>query len=126
MKKSVGFFIAILAAVAGIVSIVMYGSSMVTTQKTYVFLVAAVVVALAGALLASKMPICNWAAPVAAALAAAGIGWSITVMADPIGYVISGLYTMADIQGWVNFMIAACIAWFLYLVASFAGMAKEA
>ena len=126
MKKSVGFYIEILAAIVGIVSIVMYGSSMVTTQKTYVFLVAAVVVALAGALLAPKMPICNWAAPVAAALAAAGIGWGVTVMADPIGYVISGLYTFADIQGWVIFVAVAGVAWLLYLVASFAGAAKEA
>ena len=125
MKKSVGFFIEIIAAIVGIVSVVLYGSSLVTTQSAYIFLIAAVVVALVGAFGAQKMPICNWAAPVAAALAAAGIGWSVTVMADPIGYVISGLYSMDDIKSWITFVVVAGIAWLLYVIAGFAGMSKE-
>ena len=127
MKKSVGFFIEILAAIVGIVSVVLYGSSYMTSQNAYIFLIAAVVVALVGALGAQKKPeICNWAAPVAATLAAAGIAYSITVMSDAIGYVISGLYSMDDIKSWITFMVVACIAWLLYLIAGFTGMAKEA
>ena len=127
MKKSFGLFVELIAAIVGIVSIVMYGGSLVKTQNTYIFLIAAVVVAVIAAIGAQKNPgVCNWGAPIAAALAAAGIGYSITVMSDAIGYVISGLYTMDEIRGWVNFMIAACIAWLLYMIAGFTGMAKEA
>ena len=127
MKISFGLIVELAAAVVGIVSVVMYGSSLVTTQNAYIFLIAAIVVAVVAAIGAQKMPkVCNWGAPIAAALCAAGIGYSITVMVDAIGYVISGLYSMDDIRTWVNFMIAAGVSLLLYIIAGFTGMAKEA
>lgn len=126
MKRNTGFYIAVIAAVVGIVSIIMYGSSLNKSQNTYIFLIAAAVVACAAALLSKKSPgICNWGGAAAAALAAVGIGYSITVMADAIGYVISGLYSFDTLQGWIRFMIAAGISWLLYIIAGFTGMARE-
>ena len=62
---------------------------------------------------------------VAALLACAGIAYSATVMADPIGYVIAGLYSMDTLTGFITFGVVALAAWLLYIVAGFTGMAKE-
>ena len=123
MKKSIGFYIGVIAA---IVSVVMYGSSLNTSQNAYIFLIAAAAVALVAAILGAKLPgICNWGGAAAAALAAVGIGYSITVMADAIGYVVSGLYSFDTLQGWIRFMIVAGISWLLYIIAGFTGVAGE-
>jgi hypothetical protein len=127
MKRTIGFYIEFAAAVVGIVSALLYGTSMITTNKTYIFIIAAAVVAVASAFAATKMPkIFNWGAVVAAALMAAGIAYSITVMSDTIGYFISGLYTIDDLKTWITFMFVACISWLLYFIAGFFGMVKEA
>jgi hypothetical protein len=47
-------------------------------------------------------------------------------MSDPIGYFISGLYTIDDLKTWITFMFVACISWLLYFIAGFFGMVKEA
>ena len=60
-----------------------------------------------------------------AALAAAGIGYSITVMVDAIGYVISGLYSFDTLRSWITFLVAADISLLLYIVSCFTGIAKE-
>lgn len=127
MKRTIGFYIEFAAAVVGIVSAVLYGGSMIKTKSAYIFVIAAAVVAVLSAFAATKLPkVFNWGAPLAACLMAAGIAYSITVMSDPIGYYISGLYIIEDLRGWITFMIVAGIAWLLYLIASFTGMVKEA
>ncbi len=127
MKRTIGFYIEFAAAVVGLVSAVLYGSSMITTKNAYVFIIAAAVVAVISAFAAGKTPkLFNWGAPVAAALMAAGIAYSITVMSDPIGYFISGLYTIDDLRTWITFMVVAGISWLLYMIAGFTGMVREA
>ena len=126
-KKSIGFFILAAAAAVSIVSIVLYGSSYSTTPKAYAFMAAAAVVA-AAALVVGQMTgnrICNWAGIAAAALMAAGLGWSLTVMVDAIGYVISGLYQFSTLQSYITFAICAGIGWFLYMVSGFTGILKK-
>lgn len=125
-KLSIGFFAMFAAIIVGIVSIVLYGNAYITSQPAYKFMIAAAVVAAISLLGAQKLPkIFNWGAPIAALLFAAGIGYSATVMADPIGYVISGLYNFDTLRGYISFCVAAVIAWVLYLAAGFMGMAKE-
>ena len=61
----------------------------------------------------------------AAALAACGLAFSATVMADPIGYVISGLYSADTLTGYIYFAVVAAIAWVLYLAVGFMGIENE-
>lgn len=125
-KRKAGFFVMCAAAVIGIVSIIMYKGAYVTSNEAYICLVAAAVVGAASAFLAPKMPkIFNWGAPVAAALAACGLAFSATVMADPIGYVISGLYSADTLTGYIYFAVVAVAAWVLYLAVGFMGIGNE-
>lgn len=126
-KKSFGFFILAIAAIAAIVGIVLYGSSYSTTPKAYGFMIAAVVVAVLALIvgLVTGNRISNWAGVIAAALMAAGLGWSLTVMVDAIGYVISGLYQFSTLQSYITFAICGGIAWLLFVVSGFAGILKK-
>lgn len=125
-KKSAGMIIMCIAVVVCIVSVILYGKSYNTTKNAYIFLIASAVVGLISALGAQKLPkLFNWGAPIAAVLACAGIAYSATVMADPIGYVIAGLYSMDTLTGFITFGVVALVAWLLYIVAGFTGMAKE-
>lgn len=125
-KKGPGIVFAVLSALAGIVAAVLYKGSYNTTIGSWVCLIAAVVVA-ALSLIGSRgnAKIWNWGASVAAVLTAAGIALSVTVMADPIGYVISGLYPPETLTGYITFGVAACAAWLLCLITGFTGVAKE-
>jgi hypothetical protein len=127
MKRTIGFYIEFAAAVVGLVSAGLYGSSMIITKNTYTFIIAAAAVAIISSFAATKNPkVFNWGAPLAACLMAAGIAYSITVMSDPIGYFISGLYTINDLKTWITFMIVAGVSWLLYMIAGFTGMVREA
>ena len=125
-KLGFGFFLMCAALIVAIVSVVLYGNSYVTTPEAYKFMIAAIVagaVALIGSFFLPK--VFNWCTIVAALLMAAGIAYSITVMADPIGYVISGLYEASTLTGWITYIIVAAVSWLLLLVTGFAGVAKE-
>lgn len=125
-KVGIGFFIMCLAVITGVVSIALYGNAYATSKSAYGYLIAAVVVAAIAAAGSLKMPrFFSWGAPIAAALAAAAIAYSATVMADPIGYVISGLYDSSTLTGYIRFCIAIVITWLLYLVVGFMGMARK-
>ena len=127
-KKSIGFFIIAAAAVVGIVSIALYGSSYNTDSKAYGFMIAAVIVAAVALVVgqvAGKGNIVNWGGVCAAALMAAGLGWSLTVMVDAIGYVISGLFQFSTLQSYITFAIVAGISWALFLIGSFTGIVKD-
>ena len=125
-KKGPGIVFAVLSVIAGIVAAVLYKGSYNTTIGSWACLIAAVVVA-AVSLIGSRgnAKIWNWGASVAAVLMAAGIALSVTVMADPIGYVISGLYPPETLTGYITFGVAACAAWLLCLITGFTGVAKE-
>ena len=127
-KKSIGFFIIAVAAVVGIVGIALYGKSYSTNSKAYGFMIAAVIVAAVALVIgqvAGKAAIVNWGGVCAAALMAAGLGWSLTVMVDAIGYVISGLFQFSTLQSYITYAICAGIGWLLYLVSGFSGILKK-
>ena len=126
-KKSICFFILAAAAVVSIVSIVLYGSSYSTTPKAYGFMIAGVAVAAVSLVIGMTKGsrIANWGGAAAAALMAAGLGWSLTVMVDAIGYVISGLYQFSTLQSYITYAICAGIGWLLYLVSGFSGILKK-
>ena len=124
--KNSGVIFGILSVIAAIAATVLYRGSYNTASGSWVCLIAAVVVAAVSLIGSRGNPkICNWGAPVAAILMAAGIALSVTVMADPIGYVISGLYPSETLSGYIMFGVAACVAWMLCLITGFTGVAKE-
>ena len=124
--KNSGVIFGILSVIAAIAATVLYRGSYNTASGSWVCLIAAVVVAAVSLIGSRGNPkICNWGAPVAAILMAAGIALSVTVMADPIGDVISGLYPSETLSGYIMFGVAACVAWMLCLITGFTGVAKE-
>ncbi len=126
VKLSAGFFISCLAIIVSIVGLALYGKAYNTSQQAYTLLIAAVVVEVLSTAGALKFPkVFNWGAPIAGLLAAAGLVYSATVMVDPIGYVVSGLYESSTLSGFITFAVVAGVGWLLYLVASFTGLAKE-
>lgn len=126
-KKSLGFYILAAGAVITVICIVLYGSAMNKANSAYGFMVAAAVVAIAalviGAVTGNK--IANWGGFGAAVLMMAGLAWSLTVMVDAIGYVISGLYQFSLLQSYIVFAICGGIAWLLFLISSFMNIVKE-
>lgn len=123
----IGFFILAAAAVVGAISLVLYRSAMNTSSNAYIFMGAAIAVAVVS-LVVAKMTgngISNWGAAFSAALMAAGLAWSLTVMVDAIGYVISGLYQFSLLQTYITFAIVAGIAWLLFVIGGFAGVVKK-
>ena len=127
-KKGLGVYILAVGAIIGIVALIVYGNSYATTTKAYGFMVAAVIAACATAALgfAGKgASIANWGGVCAAALMAAGLGWSLTVMVDAIGYVVSGLYSFSTLQSYITFATIGGISWLLMLIGSFTGVLKK-
>ena len=126
-KKSVGFFVLAVAAVVSVISIILYGSAMNKATSAYGFMIAAAVVACAALVLGavSGNKLANWGGALATVLMMAGLGWSLTVMVDAIGYVISGLYQFSLLQSYITFAVCGGIAWLLFLVSSFMSVVKE-
>ena len=126
MSKKIGFFILFAAVVVDLVAIFLYGSSYATTQSAYIWMGVAAAIGLVAAFAGSKLPkVCNWGPALAGAAMAAGVAYGATVMSDPIGYYISGLYQWSELQGWVTFTAVGVIALVLFWVAGFMGVAAE-
>ncbi|MBQ9348261.1 MAG: fibronectin type III-like domain-contianing protein, partial [Oscillibacter sp.] len=124
--KNPGIVFAVLSVIAETAAVCLYRGSYNTTLGSWICLGAAVAAAAVSLMGSRDNPqVWNWGAPAAAILTAAGIALSVTVMADPIGYVISGLYPPETLTGYITFGVAACAAWLLCLITGFTGMAKE-
>ena len=126
MKKAAGFYVVLVSAVLALVSVFLYSGAMITVSNTRIMLIISVIVAALALALAGKLSpaITGWAGPICAVLTGLGIFFSVNVMADPIGYVISGLYVFSDIQGYIIFMVVAIIAMILDIVAGFMTFTK--
>ena len=125
-KLSPGFIIQCAAVVLTIVAIILYGGSYSTSAQAYAFIIIGAIVGAVSAVGAQKMPrIFNWGTVLSALLLGAGIAFSITVMADPFGYVISGLYTSDTLTGYIVSFVFMMLGWILYMVAGFTGICKE-
>lgn len=128
MKRGLGYYVVALSAILALVSIFLYSGAMITVSNTRIMLIISVVVAACALVLGTKLPpaVSGWVGPVCAVLTGLGIFLSVNVMADPIGYVYSGLYVFSDIQGYVVFAVVAGIAMLLDIIAGFMNFTKEA
>lgn len=126
MSKKIGFFILFAAVVVDAVAMLLYGSSYATTMNAYIWMAVAAVIGLVAAFAGSKLPaVCNWGPALAGAAMAAGVAYGATVMSDPIGYYISGLYQFSTLQPWITYTVVAVVALVLFWIAGFMGVAAE-
>ena len=127
-KKTVGFYITVLATILVIVGLIMYTSVSGQTGEVMPLLAAAIVVEVLLIVLSKVIgnkPVLNLASSINAVLLGYVIVQSFNPQLDAIGYVVSGLYTFDQIQPFVNFVIVAAIAFLLYIVASFMNLGKQ-
>ena len=127
-NKTVGFYISVVACVLALVALILYLPTTGALALVIGLLVAAIVIEIALIVLTMVMgnkPIFNLAASINTVLLAFAIVTSFNPQLDPIGYVVSGLYTFEQIQPFVNFVIVVAISFLLYIVASFMNLGKQ-
>lgn len=127
-KKTVGFYITVLATVLSGVCIALYAFSGTTLSFVYGMLWAAIAVEVLLIVLSKVMgnkPVLNLASSVCSVLLAFALVTSFNPQLDAIGYVVSGLYTFDQIKPFVIFVVFAAVTFLLYLVASFMDLGKE-
>ncbi len=126
MKKTLGLYIFILAAILAVVAVVLYGSVMYTADAVRPVMIAVAVVACAAVVLAFMgKTFANFLAIVATALAMLGLGLSVGPMVNEIGLVYAGLNPYSNVAGFVNFAVVAAIIWVLALIGTFCGLVKK-
>lgn len=127
-NKTVGFYISVVACVLALVALVLYLSTTGALALVIGLLVAVICVEVL-LIVVSKVignkPVLNLASSINAVLLAFAIVTSFNPQLDPIGYVVSGLYTFEQIQPFVNFVIVVAISFLLYIVASFMNLGKQ-
>ncbi len=122
-NKSIGFYLTVVAMVLMLIGLPFYAKSAYAISTVYI-MTAIVVVAEVGMFL-TKGEIANGLCIVGTVAAAAAVIYSFSTQLDAIGYVLSGLYTFSQIQGFVTFAVLAIIGWILFIAASFIGVSKK-
>ena len=122
-NKSVGFYLTLAAAVLVLIGLPFYAQSAYAIPTVYI-MAAIVAVAVVGMFL-TKDEIANGLCIVGTVAAAAAVIFSFSTQLDAIGYVLSGLFTFDQIQGFVIFAALAIIGWILLIIASFTGVSKK-
>ena len=126
-KKSIGVILALLAGILAAVAAGLYMTVMYKMTQVYYFLIGATVLAILGALIATKVPKLSSYIPVimAAMLAFAAVRGT-ELMVNQLGYVVAGLDGMDTIMSYIQFVSVTAVAMLVSIVASFTKMAKPA
>ena len=126
-KRGIASILIVLAAILAVVSIILYKGVMYKFTPVYFMLVGAVVVALAGFVLAGKLPRFSGYFPICvSALLASAAVWGSQLMVNQIGYVVAGLDGINTIMPWVYFLAVTIAAMLVSIIAAFLPMAKPA
>lgn len=126
-NKTIGFYLLIVAAVLSVVSVFFYIGAEVTSTPIIVMVVISAVLAVAAAALAAVKPglkLLDLAATVCAVLLAWALVQSVSSQLDPLGWWVSGLYTLSQVLGFLVFAGLSVLAIILYLIASFTNLEK--
>lgn len=124
-KKTVGFYISIIAAVLSLVGLVLsQGMKMEATLLVAAALVVEVIL-IVGAGISGGHRIFDFFPSVSALLLTAGIMFNLPSQIDGFGYLVSGLYTFDDMRGAILFLGFSLAALLLYLISSFMDMSKH-
>ena len=124
-KLSIGTFLALLAGILAAVAAGLYMTVMYRMTQVYYFLIGATVLAILGAVIATKVPKLSGYIPVimAALLAFAAVRGT-ELMVNQLGYVVAGLDGVDTIMSWIRFIGVTAVAMLISIVASFTRMAK--
>lgn len=126
--KAAGFYPALAATVLALVALICYLPARGAVQNAILVMAAAVAVQVLLNLLALKIQnrtVMNLGVSVSAVLCAAGIMLSLPMQLDNLGYLVSGLYSVGDLQNYLLFLVMGVVALLLYLAASFMEQVKE-
>ena len=124
-KKTVGFYLSIIAAVLALIGMVLYQGM---KQEATLLVIAAVVVEvimIVGSGLSGGHRIFDFLPSASALLLTAGIMINLPSQIDGFGYLVSGLYTFDDMRGAILFLGFSLGALLLYLISSFMDMSKR-
>ncbi len=127
-KKTVGFYMTVLATVLAVVGLVFYQGYQGVRSNATMLVAAAIAVEVllivaSGA--AGNKPVFDFAPSLSAVLIVSGMMIALPSMIDGFGYLVSGLYTFDDMKGAIYFLGCGIAALVLYIVPSFMSMSKK-
>ena len=127
-NKSAAFYLMVAAAILGIVGISFYRTAYGVEGHVQTFVWIGVILTVAMAALAalpSRPRVLNLCATVVAIVFGWALIQSVTAQLDPLGFWIAGLYTYAQVKGYIFFAVLILIAIILDLIASFMDLHKN-
>ena len=127
MKRTIGFYITVLAAIAAVAGLVCYNTVQNKLSIVTALTAAAIVVVAAAIILSMTMGFKNWmnlTAMAGALLMAGALVESFTTQLDALGYLVAGLYTLDQVIGFLRFAALAAVALLLFIIASFMDFGK--
>ena len=127
-NKTVGFYFTIAATILAVIGLVNYSSASGAIRIVFVLVGAAIAVEalllVLSALIGNRTAL-NLASSVCAVLMATALVQSFTTQLDPLGFVVSGLYTIDQVMAFLIFAGFAAASMLLYIVASFMNLGKQ-
>lgn len=127
-KKSVGFYLTVIAALAALIGLVNYISASGATLNVMILTGAALVMEILmiiGMAAFGNRLVLNLFPTAAAVLMAAAVAFSFQTQVDGLGFLISGMYSFNDLKNFLIFAICGLIAAVLYVISSFMDMEKK-
>lgn len=124
-KMGIGVILAVIAGILAAVAAGLYMTVMYKMTQVYYFLIGATVLAILGAVIATKVPRLSGYIPVimAAMLAFAAVRGT-ELMVNQLGYVVAGLDGVDTIMSYIQFVSVTAAAMLISIIASFTKMAK--
>lgn len=127
-KKTVAFYLTVAATVLTVLGLLFYLDSRGSVAAASALLVASIlaeVVLFVGTLVFGNKPAFELTVPCSALLLVGGIMVSLPNQIDAFGFLVSGLYTFAEMRNAVFYLAASAVALVLYLISSFMCLSKE-
>jgi len=127
-KKTVGFYLSVIACVLALISVIMYGS--IANQMAIVppFIWAAIAVEVLMIVLTfavGNRNILNLSVVISAVLMAIALAQSFNSQLDALGYAYAGLYTMDQVMPFIRFAAVCAVSFLMFIVCSFMDLGKE-
>ena len=127
-KKSVGFYLTVIAAIAAVIGVINYISASGATESVMILTAAAVIVEILmiiGLAVLKSRFILNLFPAACAILMSAAVAFSFNTQVDGLGFLISGMYSFDDMKNFLLFAGFGMLAAVLYIISSFMDMEKK-
>lgn len=129
MKRTVGFYLNILAAILTAISVFFYTKSTLFEPRIAIMAGAVVLISLLMVIFSGgdkEKRFLNLTSTICAILLASMLILSLGPQLDPLGWWVSGLYTFEQVRGYIYFAGFAGTALLVDIIASFIDVRKEA